>query len=119
MAEEAGVLTLLPALLTASDAGKAREEAEWVLRPSGGGGRSDGGGDGTFRPCISAASFSSVALRSATRSAISASKSLSSSSWRDSGVRRRKRRSVYFSRTDSGPVLYQRQVPKNVLKLSI
>lgn len=83
-AEEAGVLTLLLALL-AGDAG----EAGCVVRPLGGGGRPDGGGDGAFRPCISAASFSSVALRSATRSAMSASKSVSSSSWRDSGVRNR------------------------------
>lgn len=83
------MLTLLPVLL-AGDVGEAREEAGCALRPLGGGGRSVGGGDGTFRPSISAASFSSVALRSATRSAMSASKSLSSSSWRDSGVRRNK-----------------------------
>lgn len=85
MAEEAEVLTLLLVLL-AGDVGEAREEAGCVFRPIGGGGRSDGGGDGTFRPSISAASFSSVALRSATRSAMRASKSLSSSSLRDSAV---------------------------------
>lgn len=79
------MLTLLRVLL----AGEAWGEAEWVLRPLGGGGKSDWGGDGTFRPSISAASFSSVALRSATKSAMSASKSLSSSSWSDSGVRSR------------------------------
>lgn len=55
-----------------------------MLRPIGGGGRSGEGGDGTFRPFISAASFTSVALRSAIKSDMSASKSLSSSSWRDS-----------------------------------
>lgn len=100
MEEEAGVLTLLLVLL-AGDAGEARERAGCALRPLGGGGKSDGGGDGTFRPSISAASFSSVALRSATKSAMSASKSLSSSSWRDSGVRRKP---VYLLRTDSGAV---------------
>lgn len=88
MAEEAGVLTLLPVLL-AGEVGEAYDEAGCVLRSVGGGGKSDGGGDGTFRPCISAASFSSVALRSATKSAMSASRSVSSSSLRDSGVRRK------------------------------
>lgn len=77
MAEEAGALALLLVLLE-GDADEAR--------PVGGGGRSGLGGDITFRSWISAASFSSVALRSATKSAISASKSLSSSSLRDSGV---------------------------------
>ena len=96
MAEEAEVLTLLLVLL-AGDTGEARVGAGFVLGPvgSGGGGRSAVVGDGVFRPCISAASFSSVALRSATKSAMRASKSLSSSSWRDSGVRRK---SVYLSK---------------------
>lgn len=96
MAEEAGVLILLLMLL-AGDVGEAGK----VLRPLGGGGRSGGGGDGTFRSCISAASFCSVALRSAIKSAMRASRSLSSNSWRDSGVRRQ---SVYLSKTDSGTV---------------
>lgn len=72
------VLALLLALL-GGDGSEAR--------PVGAGGRSCLGGDSTFRSLMSAASFSSVALRSATKSAISASKSLSSSSLRDSGVR--------------------------------
>lgn len=82
MVEEAGVLTLLLAL-PPSDVGEAREgelEAGIVFRPLGGGGKSDGGGEGVLRSFISAASFCSVALRSATKSAMSASKSLSSSS---------------------------------------
>lgn len=99
-AEGEGVLTLLLMLL-AGDVVEAKEEAGWLLRPWGGGGRSCEGGDGTFRPCISAASFSSVALRSATKSAMSASRSFSSSSLRDSGVRGK---SVYLSSTDSGTV---------------
>lgn len=81
------MLTLLLVLL-AGDAGEAREEAGWVLRPLGGGGKSGGGSDGTFRTSFCAANFSSVALRSATKSAMSASKSQSSSSLRDSDVRR-------------------------------
>lgn len=88
MAEEAGVLTLL-LVLPAGDVGEGRKGAGCVLGPLGGGGRSGGGGDGNFRPCLSAASFSSVASRSATRSAMRASRSLSSSSWRDSGVHRK------------------------------
>lgn len=84
MEEEAGVLTLLLVLL-ARDDGEAREEVGRTLRPVGGGGsRSGEGGVGTFRPSICAASFSSVALRSATKSAMSASRSQSSSSLRDS-----------------------------------
>lgn len=78
MVEEVGVLLLL-----AGDAGAAAalEEATHVLRPCGGAGRSDGGGGGdTIRSSICAASFSSVAFRSATRSAMRASRSLSSSS---------------------------------------
>ena len=85
MAEEVGVLTLL-LLLLAGDVGEARDNAGRVLRPLGGrpgGDRPGGGGDGAFRPSISAASFSSEALRSATRSAMRASRSVSSSSWRD------------------------------------
>lgn len=78
MAEEERLLALLPVLL-AGDIGEAREGAGWMPRSLG------GGGDGTFKLCISAASFSSVALRSATRSAMRASRSLSSSSLRDSG----------------------------------
>lgn len=61
----------------------------------GGRDTSGGGSDGTLRLSISAASFSSVALRSATKSAMSASKSLSSSSWRDSRVRSRIMVSMY------------------------
>lgn len=82
MAEEAGLLTLL-LVLPSSDVGEVREEeleAGIVFRPLGGDGKSGGGGDGVLRSLISAASFCSVALRSATKSAISASKSLSSSS---------------------------------------
>lgn len=82
------MLTLLLVLL-AGEVGDGREvEAGTEQRPTGGGGRSDGGGDGTFKSFISAASFCSVAFKSATKSAMSASRSLSSSSWRDSGVRR-------------------------------
>lgn len=82
MVEEAGVLTLLLVLLS-SDVGEVKEEdleAGIVFSPLGGGGKSGGGGDGVLRSFISAASFCSVALRSATKSAMSASKSLSSSS---------------------------------------
>ncbi len=100
-AEEAEVLTLLLVLL-AGDVGEAREDAGFVLRPWGGGGRSDEGGDGTFRSSISAASFCSVALRSATKSAMRASKSLSSSSLRDSVIRGE---SAYLSRNDSDLLL--------------
>lgn len=78
-------------MLPSGDAGEVREEeveAGIVFRPLGGGGKSGGGGDGVLRCFISAASFCSVALRSATKSAMSASKSLSSSSCRDSGVGR-------------------------------
>lgn len=78
MAEEALPLTLLPALLLGDVEEvkeKEEEEEDGTLLRSG------GGGDG--RSCISIASFCSAALRSA----MSASKSLSSSSWRDSGVR--------------------------------
>lgn len=90
------MLTLLLALL-AGDVGDGREvEAGTEQRPIGGGGRSDGGG-GTIISCIPAASFCSVAFRSATKSAMSASRSLSSSSWRDSGVRGQ---SVYLSKVD-------------------
>lgn len=72
-------------VLLAGDVGEVREE-EAAL---GGGGRSGVAGDGTFKSFMSAASFCSVALRSATKSAMSASKSLSSSSWRDSDGSRR------------------------------
>lgn len=83
------MLTSLLVLL-ADDVGEARQkEAGTVSKSLGGGGRSCGAGDGTFRSSISAASFCSVALRSAIKSDMSASKSLSSSSWRDSdGIRR-------------------------------
>lgn len=91
------MLTLLPALLV-GDVGDGKEVEAGTEKKPIGGGRSDGGGDGIFRSCISAASFCSVALISATKSAMSASRSLSSSSWRDSGVRRQ---SVYLSRVDS------------------
>lgn len=80
----AGALTL-PLLLPFLNDGDELEGAGWVLRTLGGGGRSGGGGDGSSRPRISAAIFSSVALRSATRSAMSASRSLSSSACKDSG----------------------------------
>lgn len=70
-------------LLFPGNEGDVIEEASWSLRPLDGGGSSDEGFGGTSRPCISAASFSSVALRSATRSAMRASKSLSSKSFRD------------------------------------
>lgn len=76
------MLTSLLVLL-AGDVGEVKEEE------GGGGGRSGGAGDGTFKSFMSAASFCSVALRSATKSAMSASKSLSSSSWRDSDGSRR------------------------------
>ncbi|TNN57161.1 hypothetical protein EYF80_032591 [Liparis tanakae] len=74
--------------LLACDVGEARVETGRTLRPPGGGCRFGGGGDGSFRSSICAASFSSVALRSAIRSAMSASRSVSSSSLRDSGVTR-------------------------------
>lgn len=85
MLEEDGVVTLLLVLLFPGevDDDDVMEEAGWKLSPLGGGGWSDEDDGGTSRPCISAASFSSVALRSATRSAMRASKSLSSSSFRD------------------------------------
>lgn len=79
-AEEAG---LLP---TSGGAGKGMdgevEEAGPALALFGG--RSGVGGGGTFSSSLSAASFCSVALRSAIRSAMRASRSLSSSSCRDS-----------------------------------
>lgn len=80
-AEEAGVLTLLPLPCVVD----ALEDAGSALRPVGGGGRSD---DAFMSGFSAAKSFSSVALRSATKSAMSASKSLSSSSLRDSGGKR-------------------------------
>lgn len=81
--EEDVVVTLL-LLLFPGDGGDVMEEAGWRPRPLGGGSRFDED-DGAFRPCISASSFFSVSLRSATRSAIRASKSLSSRSCRDAG----------------------------------
>lgn len=56
------------------------------LSPCGAGGRSGCGALASFCPPSSAASFSSVSLRSAIKSAISASKSFSSNSFRDSTV---------------------------------
>lgn len=86
--EEAGVLTLLLEVLS-GDVGEVVEEGGktvlWRLLGGGGGGRS---GDDTFWSSMPAASFCSVALMSATRSAMRASKSLSSSSYRDSGGER-------------------------------
>lgn len=82
MAEGAGLLALLMVLPPSGDLGDVVQEedvetAEWLL-----GGRSGGSG----RSSISAASFCSVALRSATRSAMRASRSLSSSSCSDSNT---------------------------------
>lgn len=84
MAEDAGPLTLQTALPTSGDVGKVvEEEAEGAeLAPP-----LFGGGGGTSSSSISAAIFCSVALRSATRSAMRASRSLSSSSCRDSGTK--------------------------------
>lgn len=87
VAEEAGLLRLLPALLS-GDVGLARcAEGEGLSRSffisscgGGGGGRSSAEAGGGGRSSICAASFCSVAFRSATRSAMRASKSLSSSS---------------------------------------
>lgn len=74
---EEGVQTL------AGDAGEVGAAAAGAIRPFGGGGRSGGGG--ASRLCNSAASFSSVAFRSAIRSDIRSSRSLSSSSLREAG----------------------------------
>lgn len=82
-AEGTGVLTLL--LLLPADDGEMCDGAGSMLRPLGGGGKSGWDADGAFKHSISVANFSSVALRSAIKSAMSASKSLPSSSWRDSG----------------------------------
>lgn len=86
--EEAGLLTLL--LPTSGDEGEViEEEVEETGRPPAlFGGRAGVGGEGNFGSSFSTANFSSVALRSAIRSAMRASRSLSSSSCRDSNTRK-------------------------------
>lgn len=109
MAEDAGLLAPLAVLPPSGDVGVQEEDVETAPRLLGG--RSGcGGGGGTFRSSISAASFCSVALRSATRSAMRASRSLSSSSCRDSG-RDEKNSHRSHKSTDANNAKHIRQMP--------
>lgn len=89
MAEEARLLTPLAVLPTSGDAGRVMEEEDAGTPPTLFGGRSGVGGGCTFSSSLSVASFSSVASRSAIRSAMRASRSLSSSSCRDSNNKKK------------------------------
>lgn len=80
---------MLAVLPTSGDEREVMEEEEEVVEEAGAapplfGGRAGVAGEGTFGSSLSAVSFCSVASRSAIRSAMRESRSLSSSSCRDS-----------------------------------